>query len=151
MRKIGSQILTLSEDNMASGTESPSDMIAGSSDRSSINGPANMELFHVESEMATLLHDMCNEDLFSFAGLHEDPVNGVQIELYIFTYFLLFTRTFSAEYLEQAIQRAEGWVAVTGLDHPDRARRFQILDMMLARMSQLTYISELLPALMDEG
>jgi hypothetical protein len=116
-----------------------------------MNGLTNMELFRVEPEMATLLHDMSNEDLCSFAELHEDPVNDVQIELYVFTYFLLFTRTLSMEYLKQAIQRTEGWIAVTGLDHPDRARRFQIFDMMSARICELTYISELLPILMGEG
>jgi len=152
VHKIGNQILTLSKDNIASGTASSSNIIASSSYRSSTNGTANMELFHVEPEMSTLFDDMSNEDLCSLAELHEDPVNDVQIELYIFTYFLLFTRTFSAEYLEQAIQRTEGWVAATDLHHPDRARRFQIFDMMSARMSEFTYISEeVLPALMDEG
>ena len=40
------------------------------------------------------------------------------------------------EYLEQAIQRTEGWIAVIAMDHPDRARRFQILDMLSARIYQ---------------
>ena len=116
-----------------------------------MNGLTNTELFRVEPEMATSLHDMSNEDLCSFAELHEDPINDVQIELYVFTYFLLFTRTLLTEYLKQAIQRTEGWIAVMGLDHPDRARRFQIFDMMSARMYELTYISEeLLPILMGE-
>ena len=95
-----------------------------------MNDLTNTELFRVEPEIVTLLYDMSNEDLGSFAELHEDPVNDVQIELYVFTLFILFMRTLSIEYLEQAIWRAEGWIAVTGLDHPDRARRFQILDMM---------------------
>ena len=102
------------------------------------SGTQNTELFRVEPEMATLLHDMSNEDLCSFAELYEDSVNDVQIELYVFIYFLLFTRTLSTEYLEQAIQRTEGWVAVTGLDHPDRAWRIRIFDMMSARMCELT-------------
>lgn len=116
-----------------------------------MNGPTHTELFCVEQQLVSSLHDMSNEDLCSFAELHEDPVNDVQIELYVFTYFLLFTRTFSMGYLKQAIQRTEGWIAVMGLDHPDRARRFQIFDMMSARMCELTYISEeLLPILMGE-
>jgi hypothetical protein len=150
VHKVGNQILTCSEDNMASGTASSSNVIAGSSYRSSTSGPANMELFHLEPEMSTLLHDTSNEDLCALAELYEDPVNNMQIEFYIFICFLLFTRTLSAEYLEQAIQRTEGWVAVTGLDHPDRARRFQIFDMMLARMSGSKYIpKELLPTVVD--
>ncbi len=75
-------------------------MRTSSSYRPAMNGLTNTELFRVESEMITLLHDMSNEDLCLFAELHEDPVNDVQIELYIFTYFLLFTGTLLTEYLE---------------------------------------------------
>ena len=66
-----------------------------------------MELFCVEPEIVTSLHDMSNEDLCSFAELHEDLVDYIQIELYVFTHFLLSTRTLSTEYLKQAIQRTE--------------------------------------------
>ena len=130
---------------------SSSNVIA-SSNRPSTNGLANTELFYVEPELIATLYEMSNKDLYSFAELHEDPVNDIQIELYILTYFLLFTRTLSMEYLEQTIQRIEGWVAVTDIDHPDRARRFQILDMMLARASEFSYTAkEILPDLIDKG
>ena len=122
------------------------DDLAISASSSNVHSSSNTELFRIEPEMATSLHDMSNEDLCSFAELHEDLVNDVQIELYIFTYFLLFTRTLSREYLEQAIQRTKGWVAVTDLDDPDRVRRFQIFDMMSARK----YISKSLPLPMGE-
>ncbi|KAL8366673.1 hypothetical protein RB595_010506 [Gaeumannomyces hyphopodioides] len=95
-----------------------------------------MEPFNIEAEMASSLDDMSEDDLRSFAGLHGDPANDLQIELYIYTHFLIFTRTRSTEHLEQAIQRTEGWIAVTAADHPDRARRLRILDMMSAEMSQ---------------
>ena len=137
-------------DDSAVSASSPN-VHASSSYRPSTNGLTNTELFRVEPEMVTSLHDMSNEDLCSFAELHEDPVNDVQIELYVFTYFLLFTRTFSMGYLKQAIQRTEGWIEVARLDHPDRARRFQIFDMMSARMCELTYIpKELLPIVIGE-
>ena len=97
---------------------------------------AEMELFNTEAGMTSFLNDMSKEDLCSFAALQEDPANDNPIELYIHTRFLIFTKTLSREYLEQAIQRAEGWVAETPADHPDRTRRFHILDMMLARMHQ---------------
>ena len=103
---------------------------------------AQMELFNIEAEMASSLYDMSDEELRSLAELQEDPKSDPQIELYIYTCFLLFTRTRSAEYLEQAIQRTEGWIAVIAIDHPDRTRRFQIFDMMSARMSQLRDIRE---------
>ncbi|KAF2185509.1 hypothetical protein K469DRAFT_665117 [Zopfia rhizophila CBS 207.26] len=85
---------------------------------------------------------MTDEDLHSFANLHEDSTSDGQTELYIYICFLIFVRTRSTEYLGRAIQRTEGWIAVTGLDHPDGGRRFQILDMMSARIYQLTNIPE---------
>ena len=103
---------------------------------------AEMALFSIEAEMASSLHDINDDELRSFAELHEDPTNDEQTELYIYTCFMIFKRTRSTEYLEQAIQRTEGWVAVTGLDYPDRARRFQIFDIMSARMCELRYNSE---------
>ncbi|KAK3391203.1 CHAT domain-containing protein [Podospora didyma] len=91
-----------------------------------------MELFSIEAETASLLKDMSNEELCSFAELHDDPAIGGQIELYIYTCFLLFKKSVSTEHLERAAQRAEGWVAVTPTDHPDRIRRSRIFDMMSA-------------------
>lgn len=102
----------------------------------------DMKLFNVEAEMASSLHDMSDDDLHSFAELHEDPASDDQIELYIYTCFLIFARIRSTEHLEQAIQRTEGWIAELAVDHPDRARRLQILDMMSARTSQLRLIQE---------
>lgn len=100
-----------------------------------------MEMFHVEPEMASSLHDISDEDLHSFAEL-QDPADDAQIELFIYTCFLVFTRTGSMEYLERAIQRAEGWAVVTANDHPDRARRSEILDMMSAKMCERRHVLE---------
>lgn len=36
----------------------------------------------------------------------------------------------------------EGWAAEVPVDHPDHARRFRILDTILAWMSQIGAISE---------
>ncbi|KAI3322844.1 hypothetical protein HD806DRAFT_116532 [Xylariaceae sp. AK1471] len=97
-----------------------------------------MELFSIEAEMASSLNGMSDEDIRSFAELQEDLATDEKIELYIYTCFLTFMRMGSVEHLEQAIQRTEGWVAVTPSDHPDRARRFQIFDTLLARTNQHT-------------
>jgi len=97
-----------------------------------------IELFRIDSEITSLLDSMNDEDIRSFAELLEDLATDEQIELYIYTCFLTFIRMGLAEHLEQAIQRTEGWVAVTPSDHPDRARRFQILDAMSARRNQHT-------------
>ncbi|KAE8447331.1 hypothetical protein EG329_010889 [Mollisiaceae sp. DMI_Dod_QoI] len=101
-----------------------------------------MEPFRIDSEIITLLHDMSDDELHSFAELHEDPVNDEQIEIHIYTCFFISTRTRSTEHLEQAIQQMEGWIAVIADDHQDRARRFQILDKMLAERSQLSPTAE---------
>jgi hypothetical protein len=124
------------------GMASSSNVIASSSYRPSINSLVNTELFYIELELVATLYKMSNKELSSFTELHKDLINDVQIKLYVLIYFLLFTRTLSTEHLKQAIQRTEGWVAVTDLDDPDRARRLQLLDMMLARMYELTYISQ---------
>ncbi|RYP39316.1 hypothetical protein DL768_010722 [Monosporascus sp. mg162] len=108
----------------------------------SVHRATEMELFHVDVEMASLLHDMSEEDLRSLAELQEDPASDKQVELYIYLCFFIFNKTRSREYLQRAAQRAEGWVAIIAADHPDRARRLQILDMMSAKMSQLSSISE---------
>ncbi|RYP45618.1 hypothetical protein DL768_008055 [Monosporascus sp. mg162] len=95
-----------------------------------------MELFHIDHEIAASLHGMDDEELRSFAELQENPASNEQIELYIYTRFFIFKRTSSTEHLEQAILRTEGWIAETAVDNPDRARRFDILDMMSTLMSQ---------------
>jgi hypothetical protein len=84
--------------------------------------------------MATVLCDMNDEDLCKFVELQDDPASDVQNELWIYTCFLIFTRIGSMDYLERAIQRADGWIAVLAIDHADRARRFQIIGTMAARM-----------------
>lgn len=89
------------------------------------------EHFRLEAEMVSELHNMSGEDLQSFTELHEDPTSNDQIELYIYTSFLNFQRALLEEYLEQAIHQAQGWIAVTPADSPDRTRRFRILDIML--------------------
>jgi hypothetical protein len=92
-----------------------------------------MELFHVEEEIASSLPGLVVEELHAFADATEALTCDMQIELFIYICFYIFTRTTSMEYLERAIQRTEGWAAAVAIDHPDRPRRFQILDMMSAR------------------
>ncbi|KAK0611676.1 CHAT domain-containing protein [Immersiella caudata] len=101
-----------------------------------------MELFSIDAETASLLEDLSNDELCSFAELHDNPAIDGQIELYIYTCFLLFKKSVSTEHLEQAVQRAEGWVAVTPTDHPDRIRRSRIFDMMSVWTSQHRSILE---------
>lgn len=106
---------------------------------------AEMEPFRIDPEIITSIYEMSNDDLRSFAQLQdsqEDSASDEQIELHIYTCFLVFMRMRSTEHLKQAIQRAEGWIVVTATDHPDHARRFQIFDMMSALMGQHKLILE---------
>jgi hypothetical protein len=98
---------------------------------------AEKELFNIEAAMASTLDSMGNDDLLSFAELYKDPTDDDQIDLYIYTCFLISKRTCSIEHFEQAIQRAKGWIADLAINHPDRARRSQILDMISASRVQL--------------
>jgi hypothetical protein len=101
---------------------------------------AEMEPFRIDSEIITLLHDINDEELRSFAQLQdsqEDSGGDEQIELHIYTCFLVFIRMHSTQHLEQAIQQTEGWIAVIATNHQDRARRVQILNMILARTKHI--------------
>ncbi|KAI3326484.1 CHAT domain-containing protein [Xylariaceae sp. AK1471] len=102
----------------------------------------DMEPFRIDDELATFPSGTDDETLCSFAELQEDLRNDNQIELYIYTHFLIFTKTRATDSLDQAIQRTERWVAVTPTDHPDRTRRSHILDMLLAREHQHNLLLE---------
>jgi len=67
------------------------------------SGTQNTELFRVKLEIATLLHNISNKDLYSFTELYKNLANNMQIKLYVFIYFLLFIRTLLTEYFKQAI------------------------------------------------
>jgi hypothetical protein len=103
-----------------------------------------MELFRVEvREIANVLSGWTVEELHIFvqdptceeelADIIQDPTCDTEIELFIYICYFIYTRTMSMKYLEQAIQRTEGWAAAVAIDHSDRPRRFQMLDMMSAR------------------
>lgn len=96
-----------------------------------------MELFNIEPEMASLLDNLSNEDLCSFAESQDDSASDDQTELYIYTCFLLFQKADSTKHLERGVQQAEKWVAITPTDHSDRTRRLQILNRMSAWVSTL--------------
>ncbi|KAF9639221.1 hypothetical protein BFW01_g11027 [Lasiodiplodia theobromae] len=96
-----------------------------------------ISLFHINPEIVQLLQDMSHDDLCAFAELHEDPQSDEQIELFIFVCFFIFLKARSTDYLDRAVQRAEGWMAVAPDNQPERTRRSQILDTMLAKKYQM--------------
>ncbi|KAF9781449.1 hypothetical protein IL306_013445 [Fusarium sp. DS 682] len=100
-----------------------------------------MEVFNVEADVRDSLETMEDEELVSFSKLVEDPISDEQIELYIYTCFLLFTRK-STDHLERALNRTKEWIKDLPTGHPDHARRLCILDMLFAWKSQLELNSE---------
>lgn len=96
-----------------------------------------LSLFHVDPEILQLLHEMSYEELRVFIELHEDPQDNAQIELFIFVCFFTFLKTRSTDYLDRAVQRAEGWMIVVSDDQPERTRRSGILDILLAMQYQM--------------
>jgi tetratricopeptide (TPR) repeat protein len=94
------------------------------------------DLFNVEAEIRSSLRDMSDEHILSLASHHEESTNNEHIELNIYFCYSIFLRMHSMEHLDLAIQRTEKWIVATAEGHTDRARRLDILDMMMARRSQ---------------
>lgn len=96
-----------------------------------------MEVFQIEPDLMSTLEDLDQEGLSDFAALYEGLKSDSEIEVAIFIHLLLFTKSSSPEFLERALQRAMRWAEATEVKDPDRSRRFQIVDMVLAM--QLTH------------
>ncbi|KAH0522766.1 hypothetical protein TsFJ059_006562 [Trichoderma semiorbis] len=101
-----------------------------------------MEEFHIDAELLSTFHEASEEDLRALAELYEDPANDGQIELYIYLCFLIFRKSRNTQSLEQAIQRAEGWAAVTAASHPDHNRRHSIMETLAVWRHQSRAIEE---------
>jgi hypothetical protein len=95
-----------------------------------------MEMFNIKQEIVSSLNDSTDEELLSFPGLHENPTNDVQIEVFIYVCFLIFTRTGTVSYLEQAQQWAKVWATSTPEENTDRERRSEIFNMTSVRIWQ---------------
>ncbi|EPS45867.1 hypothetical protein H072_279 [Dactylellina haptotyla CBS 200.50] len=104
-----------------------------------------MQPFDIDPEITSSLDELDDEELENFAESQlepqeQGPVNSKQVELYIYTCFLIFRKRHSPKYLEQAIHQTGGWIAKLGVD-PDNERRLQILDFLSAWMIQSGFIS----------
>jgi hypothetical protein len=108
------------------------------------------ELFHIDPDLMAALYELEDEDLRSFAELHEDPTNDGQIELCVFAYFSLFVKTLLTAHLERALQGMEEWLAATDPEHPDCCRRSQIFDMISAKVDDGLYAATMLPGELDK-
>ena len=98
-------------------------------------------VFRIEDDVVSLLRGQNDEELRPFEGSQETAVTDEQIEHHINISFLLFTKTRAKQHLEQAIHRAEEWIAAINTDHPDISRRLKIFDMMTAIMTQVALVA----------
>lgn len=91
-----------------------------------------MDPFEINPEMVDLIDSFSDEDLISFAELYEGSGDDEHIELSIYSDFAVYRRTHSSDHYNRAVMRAEGWVAITPNDLPDRKRRLEIFDTITA-------------------
>lgn len=91
-----------------------------------------MAPFKIDPELVDLIDSFSNEDLISFAELHDGSRVDEHIELSIYADFAVYQRTHSSERYDRAVMRAEGWVAIAPNDLPDRKRRLEIFDALTA-------------------
>ncbi|KAH8126913.1 hypothetical protein LI328DRAFT_163948 [Trichoderma asperelloides] len=90
--------------------------------------------FHIDAKLKSFCNEASEEDIQALvAELHEDPINDAEIELYIYLHFLHFQKSKDTKHLEQAIQLAEKWAAVTPSSHPDYNRRYRLLNTVTIR------------------
>lgn len=89
-------------------------------------------LFNIDPDMSATLDNLEDEELRSFAEM-QNPDDDGQIELYIYTQFLVFKRAGHQGHLERAWQQAKKWVAATPKNHQQHTRRTALLGMLSAR------------------
>jgi tetratricopeptide (TPR) repeat protein len=107
-----------------------------------------MEPFDITPEMATRIHEMDNQQLLHFSQNRENPTDDADMEVRIYTDYIIFQRQKSMSHLDEAIRRATPWFAATPNTHPDQDRRRSILDTLVAQklaaveggMSNLTLV-----------
>ena len=92
-----------------------------------------MHVFSIEPELIDTLECMDTAELSSFAECHEGLLDDASIETHILAHTIMYAKTNLFKHIETAFQRTEGWFEVTDIDDPDRERRIQMLDSLLAQ------------------
>ncbi|KAH7020368.1 CHAT domain-containing protein [Ilyonectria destructans] len=95
-----------------------------------------MEHFNIESETASTLDGMSDNDLHRREKSYEDTTDDREVEVHIYILFLIFQRTFSTKHLSHAAQRAKELVDRTPAAHPDCHRWSNILLVMSAVLAR---------------
>ncbi|RDA85714.1 hypothetical protein CP532_0749 [Ophiocordyceps camponoti-leonardi (nom. inval.)] len=106
---------------------------------------AEIQFFRIDNEVLTKLNNQDRDELCRYIETLEDATADEQLELYIYTRFLVFRRgdSNSDEHLELAFKRSQAWVAATAKDHPDYNRRCRILGLISVWMRRDDIVSAL--------
>ncbi|KAI1360411.1 CHAT domain-containing protein [Xylaria arbuscula] len=99
------------------------------------NSTRETNLFKVDTEMASCLQDLDDESLRYHLEIEEENTGNDPDELFIYTCFLIFSRSQNIEFLDRAIRRAQAWLSLTPPENEDRARRFEILNIAIEKGS----------------
>lgn len=91
-----------------------------------------MDLFQIDEDLATLLHDLSEEDLVAFSDLYVDPGDASGIQVYIFSCVQLYLRNESLEWIKRAYTQANAWEAAES-DPDQKVRAARIKAVVLGR------------------
>ncbi|RFN54737.1 hypothetical protein FIE12Z_971 [Fusarium flagelliforme] len=88
------------------------------------NDNANLlNVFQVEDDLASYLHELDAEELSSFISLREDTSDEGLNKAATYAYFLLFEKTGSTDYLRKGIAVVEEWLDNAEEGYPSRVRQ----------------------------
>jgi len=97
-------------------------------------------LFKVDSDMIATLRSLDDEDLRAFVELNDrNDSSDEEIELSIYSSYLLWERLHIIDDLHAAICRLQGWINSTPADQQDRRRRFEIFNALVAEDIGLSF------------
>ncbi|GLA04619.1 hypothetical protein AnigIFM60653_004674 [Aspergillus niger] len=86
-----------------------------------------IEEFRIDEDVVSSILQLSNDELEGLTTLYGDSPDDADIELFIFTCFLLFKRTDSPRRAELAIRKAQKWAASTPPDHSQWRRRLAMM------------------------
>ncbi|SPB51509.1 Aminotransferase class I and II family protein [Aspergillus niger] len=83
--------------------------------------------FRIDGDVARSIVESSNDELEELTALYHDSSDDADIELFIFACLVLFRRTYSLQWGEQAYEKAQQWTASTPLGDGQYRRRFRIM------------------------
>ncbi|CAG7566273.1 unnamed protein product [Fusarium equiseti] len=101
---------------------------------------ALLGLFKVDLDMIATLQSLDDEELRAFVELNDgDDPSDEEIELSIYSSYLLWQRLHTIDDLHAAICRLQIWINSTPADQEDRHRRFEIFNALVVEEIRLSF------------